>query len=80
MIGTECHYSNEGACSWFDLSLEIFKLKSIKVKVNPIESVEFKTLAKRPYYSLLNKKYIKKKYKIEIPHWKSSFIKTINTQ
>jgi dTDP-4-dehydrorhamnose reductase len=73
------HYSNEGACSWFDFSLEIYQLKSIKIKVNPIESVEFKVIAKRPYYSVLNKKYIKEKYKIEIPHWKNSLTKTINT-
>jgi dTDP-4-dehydrorhamnose reductase len=38
--------------------------------INPIETKEYPTPAKRPYYSLLNKAKIKKEFNIKIPYWK----------
>ena len=66
------HFSNEGVCSWYDLSIAIFKNASINCDVNPIESSEYITKAKRPHYSLLNKKKIKLAFGIEIKHWEES--------
>jgi len=66
------HYSNEGVCSWYDFAKAIFELSEVKCRVNPIETREYPTPAKRPHYSLLNKSKIKNSFDIEIPYWKES--------
>jgi len=71
------HFSNEGVCSWYDFAKAIFELKKIDIKVNPIETKDYPTPAKRPYYSVLNKSKIKKEFNIEIPYWKESLKKCL---
>jgi dTDP-4-dehydrorhamnose reductase len=66
------HYSNEGVCSWYDFAKAIFEIAAINVKINAIESSEFPTAAKRPYYSVLNKSKIKNKFQIELVHWRDA--------
>ncbi|SDX07363.1 dTDP-4-dehydrorhamnose reductase [Lutibacter oricola] len=66
------HYSNEGVCSWYDFSKAIFEIKKFKIKVNAIETSQYPTAAKRPFYSVLNKNKIKKRFQIEIPNWRDS--------
>ncbi len=66
------HYSNEGVCSWYDFAKEIFELSNMSCNVNAIETKDYPTLAKRPYYSVLNKAKIKSKLGISIPYWKDS--------
>ena len=66
------HYSNEGVASWYDFALAIFELSGIKCKVQPVESHEFPTPAKRPHYSVLKKSKIKNTFGIEIPYWRDS--------
>ena len=71
------HYSNEGVASWFEFAKEIFKLAKNKIKVNPIPSIEYLTPAKRPKYSVLDKKKIIDVFKIDIPFWRDSLKKVI---
>lgn len=66
------HYSNEGVCSWYDFTKTIFELEKIQAKVNGVESSKYPTVAKRPFYSVLNKSYIKNKFLISISYWKDS--------
>lgn len=66
------NYSNEGVLSWFDFAKEIMRMAKLECKVNPIETKEYPTPAKRPHYSLLNKAKIKKEFDIAIPYWKDS--------
>jgi len=66
------HFSNEGGCSWYDFAKTIFELSYIDCKVNPIDTEEYPTPAKRPYYSLLSKSKIKKDYQMTIPYWRDS--------
>jgi dTDP-4-dehydrorhamnose reductase len=66
------HYSNEGVCSWYDFAKAIFEIAAINVKINAIESSEFPTAAKRPYYSVLNKSKIKNKFQIELVYWRDA--------
>ena len=66
------HFSNEGGCSWYDFAKTIFELSHIDCKVNPIDTEEYPTPAKRPYYSLLSKSKIKKDYQLTIPYWRDS--------
>ena len=49
------HYSNEGETSWFEFARSIKELYNLDCKIIGVSSKEFKTLAKRPKYSLLNK-------------------------
>jgi dTDP-4-dehydrorhamnose reductase len=71
------HYSNEGVLSWYDFAKEIMKMTKIDCQINPIETYQYPTPAKRPHYSLLNKAKIKKEFKIEIPYWKDSLDKCL---
>ena len=66
------HYSNEGVCSWYDFAKAIFDMKGINIKINPIETKDYPTPAKRPYYSVLDKSKIKKELDIKIPYWRES--------
>ena len=66
------HYTNEGVCSWYDFTKEILSQSGISCIVKPIESKDFPTPAKRPFYSVLNKHKIKTTYSIDIPYWKDS--------
>ncbi|MCT7487103.1 dTDP-4-dehydrorhamnose reductase [Aliarcobacter cryaerophilus] len=64
------NYSNEGVLSWYDFAKEIMKMAKLPCKINPIETFQYPTPAKRPHYSLLNKSKIKSTFNIEIPYWK----------
>lgn len=66
------HYSNEGACSWYDFAKAIFELKKIDMTLNPIESEQYPTPAKRPFYSVMNKNKIKEAFSMEVPHWREA--------
>lgn len=64
------NYSNEGVLSWYDFAKEIMKMAKLTCKINPIETFQYPTPAKRPHFSLLNKSKIKSKFNLEIPYWK----------
>ena len=70
------HFSNEGVCSWYDFAREIMKLSGLKCRVNAIESAQYPTKAKRPFYSVLNKAKIKS-MGINVPHWQESLEKCL---
>jgi len=72
------HYSNEGVASWYDFTKAIVEIAGIKCSIDPIETYQYPTPAKRPAYSILNKAKIKKVYNMEIPYWKTSLEKCIN--
>ena len=48
------HLTNQGECSWYEFSLEIFKAAGIDVKVRPVTTDEFPRPATRPSYSVLS--------------------------
>ena len=66
------NYSNEGVASWYDFAREIMQMAKLTCKINPIETSQYPTPAKRPHHSLLNKAKIKNEFGIEIPYWKES--------
>ncbi|MGQ8870462.1 dTDP-4-dehydrorhamnose reductase [Myroides sp. TSA_177.3] len=66
------HYSNEGEISWYDFTRKIKEIKGFECDVNPINSSDFPTSAKRPAYSLLDKSKIKKEYNINVSQWDES--------
>ena len=72
------HYCDEGIVSWHEIASEIGYIASeiglIKnpAKVNPIKSSQFPTLAKRPFYSVLDTQKIHHLFEIEKVFWKDS--------
>jgi len=54
------------------------KIAKLTCKINPIETKEYPTPAKRPHYSLLNKSKIKNDFAVEIPYWKDSLADCLN--
>lgn len=67
------HFTDEGACSWYDFAKTIVKLAgNIDCKVKPILSDDFPRPAARPYYSVLDRTRIKATYGVTIPHWEDS--------
>lgn len=73
------HFSNEGACSWYDFAVEIFDLAQLSCQVKPIPTTEYPTPAKRPHFSLLSKQRIKAQLGTGIPHWKHSLKRCLQT-
>ncbi len=74
------HFTNEGVCSWYDFTHEIFaRAKTLlptdaaqqiaQCNLRPILSSEYQYQTPRPHYSVLNKTKIKQTFGIAIPHW-----------
>lgn len=72
------HYSNKGFASWYDFAVLIMDLAKLNCKVNPILTKDYSTLAKRPHYSVLNKRKIITDFNIDIPNWKESLQECLN--
>ena len=69
------HFSNEGACSWYDFATEIAVAAGhSNCKVLPCHSNEFPSKVTRPPFSVLDKTKIKGTFGIEIPHWRDSML------
>jgi dTDP-4-dehydrorhamnose reductase len=66
------HYSNEGACSWYDFAWNIMQQQSLPCALTPISTEQYPTPAQRPHMSLLCKAKIKRDFDLDIPHWQAS--------
>jgi len=66
------HFSNEGVISWYDFAKAIMELSNIDCSVNPIETYQYPTPAKRPQYSVLNKSKVKSDFNYKVPYWRDS--------
>ena len=71
------HYSNEGTASWYDFAKAIHQYADIFCQVNPILTKDYPLPAERPFYSVLDKSKIKRKFAIEIPYWRDSVLHCI---
>lgn len=64
------HYSNQGACSWYDFAHAIAHLAGhTQCRVLPCHSDEYPSAVVRPPYSVLDKTKIIQTFAIDIPHW-----------
>jgi len=66
------HYSNEGVASWYDFAKAVHHFTNIRCKVHPIPTKDYPLPAERPFYSVLDKSKIKKKFNLDIPYWRDS--------
>ncbi|MFA7601241.1 MAG: sugar nucleotide-binding protein, partial [Patescibacteria group bacterium] len=47
------HIRNSGPAIWYDAARELFKMKNVSIKINPVSAESFPRPAKRPKYSVL---------------------------
>ncbi|SKB70350.1 dTDP-4-dehydrorhamnose reductase [Parapedobacter luteus] len=66
------NYSNEGRISWYDFAVAIRDIRGLACKVNGIPTEAYPTPAKRPQYSLLDKRKIKATFGVAVPDWRAS--------
>lgn len=66
------HYSNEGVTSWYDFAKAIVELSGIQCEINPVKTEDYPSIARRPYYCVLNKEKIKSDSNVKIPYWRDS--------
>ena len=74
------HFSNEGVCAWYDFSKAIFEIAGVDCRVNAIAGSEYPTPAKRPFYSVLNKKKIIEEYILYSRDWRDSVSSLLKQQ
>src|SRR5690554_601469 len=60
------HFSDEGTVTWFDFAVQIVKSKKLSVTILETTSDVFKTIAKRPKYSVLNCEKIKTMFTVNV--------------
>jgi dTDP-4-dehydrorhamnose reductase len=66
------HYANTGETTWFDFAAKIKAIAGLTCALNPIETKDFPTPAKRPAYSVLDTSKIEEALSLSIPHWEES--------
>ena len=68
------HFANTGETTWFDFAATIKAIAGLDCALNPIETKDFPTPAKRPAYSVLDTSKIEEALSIAIPHWEDALI------
>jgi len=71
------HYCNEGIISWYDFATAIKEIADSSCIVNPIQTKDYPTPAKRPAYSALDTQKITSVYNLAIPQWRKSLERCI---
>ena len=73
------HYSNEGACSWYDFTKAIAEYAGhTACDIQPCHSDEFPSKVVRPSYSVLDKTKIKTTFGLKVPYWTDSLKQCID--
>lgn len=73
------NFSNIGEITWFQFAQKIAELSNSKIKLNPINTEQYPTPARRPKNSTLDLDKIKNSYFVTPIEWEESLLKTINT-
>lgn len=76
-IGGILHYSDEGACSWYDFALAIREATGSGCEIVPCTSEEYGGRVVRPRYSVLDKSLAKRAFGVEIPQWRDSLLRCL---
>lgn len=73
------HLTCSGITNWYEFAREIFRLSGMDVEVEPIESSEYPTKAKRPFFSKLSTKKISTIPGVRITSWQEGLKEFLNT-
>lgn len=66
------HAANEGICTWYEFTKEIFEQAGVNVKVVPVTSEEFKSRANRPKNSRMDKNKLEENGFERLPSWQDA--------
>ena len=66
------HITNEEYCSWYEFAKYIFEVNNKDILVNPIKTSDYKTNAKRPLNSKLDKSKLERDGFNRLPSWKDA--------
>ena len=72
------HWSNFGVASWFDVAQEVYRvgnelnLLDSSCKIYPIKTDQYKSVAKRPGFSLLDISETQKQLNLKPVYWRHS--------
>lgn len=66
------HATNEGICSWFEFTCEIYKQAGLDIPVTPVSSDEFPAKAKRPSNSRMSKEKLTANGFRKLPSWQDA--------
>lgn len=66
------HLVNEGQCSWYEFTKEIFDILDIRCEVVPVNRGGFFGGVRKPLFSVLKNERAFKQYNIQLPHWKDA--------
>ena len=66
------HATNEGFCSWYDFTREIFTMAGINVDLRPVSSEAYPAKAKRPQNSRMSKEKLIQNGLNKLPPWKDA--------
>jgi dTDP-4-dehydrorhamnose reductase len=66
------NFSNEGIISWYDFAKAIRELINSPCSIKPISTAEYPTPAKRPAYSVLDKRKIQETFGVQLKDWEKS--------
>jgi dTDP-4-dehydrorhamnose reductase len=72
------HFANQGETTWFDFAAKIKAIAGLTCEVQPIETKDFPTPAKRPAYSVLDTSKIEHDLAIDIRHWEDALKDCMN--
>lgn len=71
------HYSNEGACNWYDFAVKIMAHAGLACRVLPVKTHEYPARAVRPAYSVLCKDKIRQTYGVAVPGWETGLVEAL---
>jgi len=72
------HFANGGETTWFDFAATIKAIAGLTCDVQPIETKDFPTPAKRPAYSVLDTSKIEQDVEMDIRHWEDALKECID--
>jgi dTDP-4-dehydrorhamnose reductase len=72
------HFANQGETTWYDFAAKIKAIAGLSCDLQPIETKDFPTPAKRPAYSVLDTSKIEHDLAIDIRHWEDALKDCMN--
>ena len=66
------NYSNLGSTNWSGLAIKVVEILSLDCKIKEVNTEFFKSIVKRPKYSITDKKKIINTFNLNIPKWEDS--------
>ncbi|TVZ26293.1 dTDP-4-dehydrorhamnose reductase [Gillisia sp. Hel_I_86] len=72
------HFSNSGETTWHGFAEEILRVSNKYEEVTLIEDNSYKTIAKRPEYSVLDKTKLEMNLEVEVASWQDAVLELYN--